>query len=137
MIFPFPIFLSPTTHLIPPLLLPFSCIRVLLHPLLPHPSSISLCWSIKSPQDQGSPHPLMPGKAILCYKCSWNHGSFDVYSLVGGLVTGRSGWYDYLNTVLPMGLQSPSAPSVLLLALPLGSPGSVGWLTMSICICFS
>jgi hypothetical protein len=37
--------------------------------------------------------------------------------------------------VLPMGLQSPSAPSVLLLTLPLGSPGSVRLLAVSICIC--
>jgi hypothetical protein len=39
------------------------------------------------------------------------------------------------GVVLPMGLQSPLAPSVLPLALPLGSPGSVRWLPMSICIC--
>ena len=32
-----------------------------------------------------------------------------------------------------MGLQSPSAPSVLLVALPLGSPGSAQWLVVSIC----
>ena len=36
--------------------------------------------------------------------------------------------------VLPMGLQSPSAPSVLPLILPLGSPGKlallIGWLRM-------
>ena len=37
--------------------------------------------------------------------------------------------------VLPMGLQSPSAASFLPLTLPLGSPGSVQWLTVSICIC--
>ena len=40
-----------------------------------------------------------------------------------------------VDIVLPMGLQSPSAPSVLPLALPLGSPGSVRWLTVSIYIC--
>jgi hypothetical protein len=34
-----------------------------------------------------------------------------------------------------MGLQSPSAPLVLPLALPLGSPGSVQWLDVSVCIC--
>jgi hypothetical protein len=39
--------------------------------------------------------------------------------------------------VFPIGLQSPSVPSVLPLALPLGSPGSVQWLTVSLCICIS
>jgi len=34
----------------------------------------------------------MPNKAILCYICSWSHGSVHVYSLGGGLVPGSSGW---------------------------------------------
>ena len=33
----------------------------------------------------------MSDKAILCYICSWSHGSLHVYSLVGGLVSGSSG----------------------------------------------
>jgi hypothetical protein len=37
--------------------------------------------------------------------------------------------------VLPMGLQTPSAPSVLPLTSPLGSPYSVRWLAASIHIC--
>jgi hypothetical protein len=37
--------------------------------------------------------------------------------------------------VLPMGLQYPSAPSVLPLTPPLGSPCSVQWLAASISIC--
>jgi hypothetical protein len=41
------------------------------------------------------------------------------------------------DIALPMGLQSPLAPSVLTLALPLGSPGSVPWLGVSIYICIS
>jgi hypothetical protein len=36
------------------------------------------------------------------------------------------------NVVLPMGLQSPSAPSVLSLTPPLGSLCSVRWLAASI-----
>jgi hypothetical protein len=55
------------------------------NPLLPH------CPSIKPPEDQGSPIPLMPDKAILCYIYSWSHGSLHVYSLVGGLVPENSG----------------------------------------------
>ena len=37
--------------------------------------------------------------------------------------------------VLPMGLQTPSAPSVLSLTPPLGTPCSVQWLAVSICLC--
>ena len=37
--------------------------------------------------------------------------------------------------VLPMGLQSPSAPSVLPLTLPVGSLGSVQWLTARTYLC--
>jgi hypothetical protein len=40
-----------------------------------------------------------------------------------------------VDIVLLMGLQSPSAPSVLPLALPLGSLGSAQWLAVSSCIC--
>jgi hypothetical protein len=58
--------------------------------LPPHTSSIPLWWSNRSLQDQGPPLPLMPNKAILCYICSWSHGSLHVYSLVGGLVPGCS-----------------------------------------------
>jgi len=36
--------------------------------------------------------------------------------------------------VLPVGLQTPTAPSVLSLTPPLGSPRPVQWLTVSICI---
>ena len=42
-----------------------------------------------------------------------------------------------VNIVLPMRLQFPSYPSVLPLAFPLWSPGSVRWLDVSICICIS
>jgi hypothetical protein len=68
----------PSTHQLPP----------------PHPH-IPLHWGIKPSQGQGPLLPLMPDKAILCYICSWSHGSLHVYSLVGGLVpgsSGRSGW---------------------------------------------
>jgi hypothetical protein len=41
-------------------------------------------------QDQGPLLPLMSQKAILGYICDWSHGSFHVYSLVGGLVPGIS-----------------------------------------------
>jgi hypothetical protein len=34
---------------------------------------------------------LMLNNAVLCYICSWSHGSLHMYSLVGGLVPGSSG----------------------------------------------
>jgi hypothetical protein len=34
----------------------------------------------------------MPDKAILCYIYGWSPGSLHVYSLVGGLNPGSSGW---------------------------------------------
>jgi hypothetical protein len=63
-----------------------------------------------------------------------------VYSLLGGLLPGRSvGWGGWLVdiVVLPMGLQTPSAPSVLSLTPPLVTLCSVQWLAESIhlCIC--
>jgi hypothetical protein len=103
-------------------------------PLPPHPG-IPLPLGIEPSRDQG----LMPDKAILCYICCWNHGSLHVYSLVSGLVLGSSGGAVWLVdiVVLPMELQTPSAPSVLSLNPPLGMPCSVQWLAASIhpCIC--
>ena len=64
----------------------------------------------------------MPDKAILYYISSLSHGSLYVYSLVGGLVLGNWGlggiWLVDI-VVLPMGLQTLSAPSVLPLTPPL------------------
>jgi hypothetical protein len=94
------------------------------HPIPPHCSSIPLHWGIKPPQDTGPPLPLMPDKSIICYICTWSHGSLHVHSLVGGLVPGSFGGSGWL-ILLFMGLQSPSAPSVLPLALPQGLLDSV------------
>jgi hypothetical protein len=66
-----------------------------LTPIPPLCPSIPLFWVMKPPQDQGTALPLMPDMSILCYICSWGHGSFHVYSLVGGLIpesSGKSGW---------------------------------------------
>jgi hypothetical protein len=65
------------------------------HPLPPPCPGIPLHWGIKPSQDQGPLLPLMPNKAILCYMCSWSHGSLHMYFLVGGLVprsSAGSGW---------------------------------------------
>jgi hypothetical protein len=62
-----------------------------------------------------------------------------VYYLVDGLVPESSGWGVWLVdiVVLPMGLQTPSAPSVISLTPPLRTPHSVQQLAVSIqfCIC--
>jgi hypothetical protein len=64
-------------------------------PIPPYRPAIPLHGGIKFLQDQGPLLPLMPDKAILCYKCSCSHRFFHVYPLVGGLDLGgsqRSGW---------------------------------------------
>jgi len=78
-----------------------------------------------------------PTRPILSYICCWRHGSLHMYSLDGGLVPGSSrgsGWLPHI--VLPMGLQTPSAPSVLSLTPPLGTLFSDQWLASSIRLCF-
>jgi len=61
------------------------------HPLPPQGPGIPLHCGNEPSQDQGLFLLLMIDNAILCYICGWNHGSLHVYSLVGGLVPGRSG----------------------------------------------
>jgi hypothetical protein len=63
------------------------------HPLPPFRPGIPLHWGIEPSQDL----PLMPNKAILCYICSWSHGSHHVYSLLDGLVPGSSGGSGWLT----------------------------------------
>jgi hypothetical protein len=59
-----------------------------------------------------------------------------VYPLVGGLIPGSSVGYWLGHIVVPiMGLQTPSAPLVLSLVLPLGILSSVQWLAVSIHLC--
>jgi hypothetical protein len=82
------------------------------HSCLTNPS-IPLHWGIEPSQDQGPLLPLMPHKAILCYMCSWSHGSLLVNSLVGGLLpgsSGRSGWLIllfFLQCCKPLRLLQP------------------------------
>ena len=97
---------------------------------------IPLHWGIESSQNQGPLFPLILNKAILCYICVWSHGSFHLFSLVGGLVPGSSGGVWLVDiAVLPMGLQTPSASSAFPLTPPYGPLCSVQWLTASICLC--
>jgi hypothetical protein len=49
----------------------------------------------------------MPDKAILLYVCSWSHGSFYVYFLVGGLVPGSSEVTAYLMFCSSYGVPDP------------------------------
>ena len=87
---PFQIFPLETSY---PILPPPASMRVLFH--LPTHScfpGIPLHWSIEPSQNQGPLSPLMFNKAILCHICSWSHKFHHVYSLVGVLVPGSSGY---------------------------------------------
>ena len=58
-------------------------------------------------------------KTALYYIFSRGHGPAHVYFLVSSLASGSSEGSGLLDTVvLPMGLPSPAAPSVLPLSLP-------------------
>jgi len=73
-----------------------------------------------------------PDKAVLCY--IWDRGPAHVCSLIGDLVSGSSEGCGLVNTVvLPIGLQSSSAPSIL----PQESLTSSQWLAVIICMCLS
>jgi hypothetical protein len=94
------------------------------HPLLPHRSSMTLCWGIEPPQDQGPSLPLIPDKAILFYICSWSHGSLHVYSFVGDLVPWSSGVLVGLYCCASYGIATPlssfsppPSPSIRILKL--------------------
>ena len=52
---------------------------------------IPLHWSIEPSWHQGLLLPLMSNKAILCYICSWSHGSLHVYAFVSGLFPESTG----------------------------------------------
>ena len=93
----------------------------------PHPGTC-LHWGIKPSQDQEPLLPLMSDKVILCYICSWNHG------LVLSPWVLWTVWLVHI-VVLPIRLQTPSAPSVLPLTAPLGTPWSVWLLAVSISLC--
>jgi hypothetical protein len=122
-IIPFPDFLPeipiPSIFFTPPPLL-WGCSST--YPPIPaSPPGIPLHWDIKPSQDQGPLLPLMPYKAILCYICIQNHGSFHVYSLIGGPVPWSSRGSGPLTLLLPpRGLQTSSAPSVPSLTHPSG-----------------
>jgi hypothetical protein len=107
---PFPHFPSTTTTPIPSLLpLPTN-------PLTSPCPGIPLHWDPS--QDQRPLLSLMYPKSILCYICGWSLESHHVYSLVCGY------WLVHI-VVPPIGLQTPSAPSVLSLAPPLGALCSI------------
>jgi hypothetical protein len=133
---PFPSFPSANPHPIPPSSSFYEGVPPSTYPLpLPDPG-IPLHWGIEPSQEQRPLLPVMPYKAILNYICSWSHGSLHVYSLDGGLVPrSPAGVWLVGIVVLPMGLQTPSAPSVLPLTPPVGSLCSVRRLAASIQIC--
>jgi hypothetical protein len=106
------------------------------HTLMPPNPGIPLYLGTKPSQVQRPLLTLMSDKAIPWYICHWSYGSLHVYSLVGGLVPGSSEDLWLVDIiVLPMGLQTPSVPSVIFLIPQLGTLCSVQWLAVSICLC--
>jgi hypothetical protein len=81
---------------------------------------------------------LIPDKATLCYICSYSHGFFHKYSLVGGLdpgsSEGRRGVWLVDIVVLTMGLQTPLERLVLSLSPRLWSWCSIQWLAVNISV---
>jgi hypothetical protein len=121
----FPASPQKSSYLIPPLLLLWGCFPI-------HPSTptfllfFTLHWGIEPSQDQGPLFPLMQNKGILSYILRWSHGSLHLYSFIGGLVPGILGGGAFWLVdiiVLPMGLQTLLAPSVLLQLLYWGPNG--------------
>jgi len=126
--------------------LPLASVRMLsLPPTYSHLTTLAFPYTGETSLYRNKGFLLMPDNAILCCTCSWSQGSLYVYSLVGSLVPGSSagcaGWGVWVwlvdIVVLPMGLQTSSAPSVLFLTPPLGSLCSVWWLVTLILICIS
>ena len=76
-----------------PLPSPDSMKMLLIPPTHSHLTGLAfpLHWGIQPSSDQGLLLLLIPDNAILCYICSWTHGSLHVYSFVGGLVPESSG----------------------------------------------
>jgi hypothetical protein len=101
-------------------------------PTPPPHHGIPIRWGIEPSQDQESLLLLMPDKAILCYIYSWGHGLLQF----GWWFSPWELWGVWLVdiVVLPIGLQTPSAPSVFSLNPPLGTPCSVQWLAALIFI---
>jgi hypothetical protein len=89
---------NPLSH--PPLLCFYEGTFPPIHPLPPPCPGTTLHCCIKPSQDQGPLLPLMSDKAILCYTCSWSHGSLHMYPLVVSLVPGSSGGSGWLILLL-------------------------------------
>ena len=91
MLFPFPVPPSQNPLIPSPLLLLLWGYDPT-HSLPPTCHCISLQWGIEISQDREPLLPLM--LTILCYIYDWSHGSFLVYSLIGGLDLGCSFFFN-------------------------------------------
>jgi hypothetical protein len=103
----------------------------LTYPLLLPRSDIPLHWGIKSSQDQGPFLLLMLSSATYaagamvppCVLFDWWFIPWELLEIC------------LVDIVLPMELQTPSAPAVLFLTPPLRTPCLLQWLAVSICLC--
>ena len=105
------------------------------HTLLPHGPSIPLHYGIELPQDQEPSSCWCQIRENSATYASWALGSSMCTLWL--VVSPRELWGVWLIdiVVLPIGLQTPSAPSVLPLTSLIGSPWSVQWLAASTHIC--
>ena len=128
MLYPFPF--SPTQTPIPSLL------SLVLWGWFPHPSNHSYLTVLAFPYtevidpSQDLLLPLMPRPSSATYKA----GAMGMYVFFGWWFSSWELWLVDIF-VLPMGLQTPSALSVLSLPPPLGTLCSAQWLAESICLC--
>jgi len=104
------------------------------HPFLPSHPDILLHWGIQPWQDQGFLLSLVPKKAIHpllhmqlepwvcpCVLFGWWFSPWELW-LIG-------------IAVVLMEIQVPSAPSILSLIPPMGTPFSSQWFAATICLC--
>ena len=134
MLSPFPVSpLQTTYHISPPPasmrmflnLSTHSCLPTLNSPTLGH-LSVFIGPRTSPPIDAWQGHLLLHIQLEPCVLLDWWLSPWELWG-EGCLLVDI--------VVLPMGLQTPSAPSVLSLTPPLGSPCSFRWLASSILLC--
>jgi len=104
------------------------------HPLLPHCPGIPYTGALNLQEPRASPF-IDPWQAYPLLHV-WLEPWFPPCVLGGWWLSPWEPWgVWWIDIVLSMGLQTPSAPSVLSLTPPLGTLGSVQWLAVSIHIC--
>ena len=123
MLCPFLVFSPKQSYLTPP---PTASMRVLPHtPTDAGPHWHSLKRGLQVFIEPRAYPSIEVQQAILCYTHGWRLVSLHVYYLVGGEIPGNSGVSGWLIWLFFLRVQTPFAPSVLSLSLPLETLCSV------------